>query len=100
MYKVQLVAACLVAATQAIDLQHPAAKRPQMFASQIATKQEEAASCCCNASPCIPTCSDMCDENNDHADAEELIDTTTALVEEMADEAEDTIDQLMHDATE
>ena len=98
MYKVQLVAACLVAATQAIDLQHPAGKRPHMFASQIATKQEEAASCCCNASPCMPTCSDMCDENN--ADAEELNETMTALVEEMADDAEDTIDQLMHDATE
>ena len=87
MYRVQLAAACFTAASQAIDLHQAGANfnsRPTLLnAAQIGIKQEDAAAdsqsddCCCHALPCIPTCSNMCDEDQGHdepVDPEEIND--------------------------
>ena len=103
MYKVQLAAACFAAATQAIDLQSAASndKRPTLLSAQLGVKQEEADtsdSCCCQAMPCVPTCNNMCDEENEEVDVEEVNDDLEDAVKELAEDAGDDIDAIMDSA--
>ena len=113
MYRVQLAAACFTAASQAIDLHQAAAKtnsRPTLLnAAQIGVKQEDAAAdstsdgCCCHALPCVPTCSNMCDEDQDHdepVDAEEVNDALYEEVQKLGDDVGDDIDTIMDDVEE
>ena len=96
MYKVQLAAACLVAATQAIDLNHQDSQphTGMNLLAQAGIKQNAADSCCCQMSPCVPTCSNMCDAEHDHHD-EEVAEEFEEAVEAIEEQAEPVIDEIV-----
>ena len=110
MYKVQLAAACLSAATQAIDLQLAAGNnnKPTLLNAQISSQADD--DCCCQAMPCMDSCTNMCDEEEqvDVEEVNEMIEEEVADLAELAgdnidaimDEVEDFVEQNVEDAEE
>ena len=98
MYKVQLAAACFAAASQALDLQQAAEinNRPTLLNAQIGAETND--DCCCEAMPCMPTCNNMCDEEEEQVDVEEVNDNLEDEVEDLAEVAGDDIDAIMDTA--
>ena len=89
--RVQISIACLLAATQAIDLSKKGESNPITLLAQTSASD----GCCCQAMPCMPTCQNECDdkeeERDGHMDAE--FDVTNTAIPEISTIGEEIIEE-------
>ena len=96
MYKVQLAVACLAAASSALNI-NPSHRTLNTLA-QTSIKMGTDEGCCCHMMPCMPTCTNMCNEDDhEHEEEEAELEILSPVIVEISEEAEPIIAEIMED---
>ena len=104
MYKVQLAAACMMAATQAIEITKNTSQTPtnsiltQTNAFEVIPPAHVDDSCCCSVNPCMPTCQSACED--DSGLEHEIPKEVNKIIEEIGEIAQPKIDKIIEEITD
>ena len=93
--RVQLSIACLMAATQAIELVAEASSYPAYLGlAQVSATD----GCCCQATPCMPTCNNACEDEEKHDGHMDFdVDVTEDVFPLVMDIGDDIVEQAQLD---